>query len=139
MKSSNWWRLQEIELSNEDQLAEFSIETNNTVNNHNNEYTSDIIHMYVALNNTYRIKAYDSLDSVKEIQSMNEFKLKLLFSVVIVSKFKKLQFCFSNLILSILNLQFLKKPVIIELMNNITHIFSRKVNLIEAIVLILCE
>ena len=84
-------------MSNEDQLAELSIETNKIVNNHNNEYTSDIIHMYVALNKTYRIKAYDSLDSVKEIQSMNEFKLKLLFSVVIVSEFKKLEFFFKSL------------------------------------------
>jgi len=81
----NLIRLQEIELSNEYQLAEFSNETSKTaINSNHNEYTSDLIQMYVTLNKIYRLKAYDSLDSVKEIQSMNEFKLKLLFSVVIV-------------------------------------------------------
>ena len=68
---------------------DYSLETssNNNNNSDKNEYTSDLIQMYVNLNAIHRVKAYDSLDSVKEIQSMNEFKLKLLFSVVIVSVF----------------------------------------------------
>lgn len=63
---------------------DFSVDSQ-TVNFANNEYTSDLIQMYANLNKNFRIKAYDSLNSVKEIQGMNEFKLKLLFSVVIVS------------------------------------------------------
>ena len=67
---------------------DYSLETSSNINSsEKNEYTSDLIQMYVNLNAIHRVKAYDSLDSVKEIQSMNEFKLKLLFSVVIVSDF----------------------------------------------------
>lgn len=63
---------------------DFSVDSQ-TANIAHNEYTSDLIQMYANLNKIYRAKAYDSLNSVKEIQGMNEFKMKLLFSVVIVS------------------------------------------------------
>jgi hypothetical protein len=48
-------------------------------------YTAELIILFNNLNKHYRLKANDSLDSVKEIKSMQEFKIKLLFSVVIVS------------------------------------------------------
>jgi len=57
--------------------------TFNLVNNY--QYTSDLIQLYNNLNNKYRYDAYESLGFIKEIQNMNEFKLKLLFSVVVVS------------------------------------------------------
>lgn len=53
----------------------------------NYQFTTDIIQLYNNLNDKYRQEAYESLDLVKEIQNMNEFKLKLLFSVVVVSIF----------------------------------------------------
>ena len=53
------------------------------VNNY--QYTSDLIQLYNNLNNKYRYDAYESLGFIKEIQNMTEFKLKLLFSVVVVS------------------------------------------------------
>ncbi len=55
----------------------------NLVNNY--QYTSDLIQLYNNLNNKYRYDAYESLGFIKEIQNMTEFKLKLLFSVVVVS------------------------------------------------------
>lgn len=48
-------------------------------------YTNELILLFNNLNKHYRLKAYESLDTVKEIANMQEFKLKLLFSVVIVS------------------------------------------------------
>ena len=51
----------------------------------NDKYTSELINLFNNLNKHYRLKAYESLDAVKEIKTMQEFKLKLLFSVVIVS------------------------------------------------------
>ena len=53
------------------------------VNNY--QYTSDLIQLYNNLNNKYRYDAFESLGYIKEIQNMTEFKLKLLFSVVVVS------------------------------------------------------
>ena len=60
---------------------------NNNANNNftNYQYTSDIIYLYKNLNNKYRCDAFDALNHIKEIKDMTEFKLKLLFSVVIVS------------------------------------------------------
>ena len=58
----------------------------NLVNNY--QYTSDLIQLYNNLNNKYRYDAYESLGFIKEIQNMTEFKLKLLFSVVVVSLHK---------------------------------------------------
>ena len=75
-------RLHEMETSS-DIILDYSIDSTNS---NLNEYTSDLIHMYISLDKKYRQKAYESLDSIKEIQNMNEFKLKLLFSVVIVRK-----------------------------------------------------
>ena len=57
----------------------------NLVNNY--QYTSDIIFLWHNLNNKYRYDAYESLGFIKEIKNMTiEFKIKLLFSVVVVSK-----------------------------------------------------
>lgn len=53
---------------------------------HSQNYTSELVILFNNLNRQYRLKAYDSLDSVKEIKTMREFKFKLLFSVIIVSK-----------------------------------------------------
>ena len=58
-------------------------ESKHLVNNY--QYTSDLIQLYNNLNNKYRYDAYESLGFIKEIQNMTEFKLKLLFSVVVVS------------------------------------------------------
>ena len=62
--------------------------SNNIQNYTDCQYTSDLIHLYTNLNNKYRYDAYESLSYVKEIHNMTEFKLKLLFSVVVVSKFR---------------------------------------------------
>lgn len=48
------------------------------------KYTAELIQQFNHLNKHYRLKAYNALDSVKEIKTMQEFKLKLLFSVIIV-------------------------------------------------------
>jgi hypothetical protein len=50
-------------------------------------FASDLIALYENLNNIYRIQAYDSLAYIKEIKDMQEFKIKLLFSVVVVCYF----------------------------------------------------
>ena len=52
---------------------------------HSKNYTSEVVLLFNNLNRQYRLKAYDSLDSVKEIKTMREFKFKLLFSVIIVN------------------------------------------------------
>jgi hypothetical protein len=87
-------RLHEMETSS-DIILDYSIDSNNS---NLNEYTSDLIHMYISLDKKYRQKAYESLDSIKEIQSMNEFKLKLLFSVVIVRIIYACKFYFCKII-----------------------------------------
>ena len=78
----------------------------------NKQYTSELIAQFNNLNKTYRAKAYQSLESVKEIQNMHEFKLKLLFSVVIVRiddssllKFidNQILFCFNKVGLPVLS------------------------------------
>lgn len=48
------------------------------------QYTSDLLSLYNNLNQNYRNEAFKSLDFVKSIQAMTEFKIKLLFSVVVV-------------------------------------------------------
>jgi outer membrane phospholipase A len=50
-----------------------------------NEIKMEIISLYSNLNTKYRLDAYESLGQIKEIKNMNEFKLKLLFSVIVVS------------------------------------------------------
>ena len=62
-----------------------SVDTGSLTTASDKAYTTELIVLFNNLNKNYRLKAHDSLDNVKEIKSMQEFKIKLLFSVVIVS------------------------------------------------------
>jgi hypothetical protein len=72
---------------------------NNNINNSNSHYTFDLIQLYTNLNEKYRLEAYDSLDLSNQIptQSIDEFKLKLLFSVIVVG-------CFTRMVIHSLNI-----------------------------------
>lgn len=71
----------------------------------NYQYTLDLIHLYNNLNNKYRMEAFDSLDLAHQApppgtaspqQNVFEFKLKLLFSVVVVIKHFLFYLTFAN-------------------------------------------
>jgi hypothetical protein len=65
---------------------------NSAVNTANAEYenceilvSADLIRLYASFYQKDRTRTYDALDTITEIQNMNEFKTKLLFSVIVVS------------------------------------------------------
>jgi hypothetical protein len=65
---------------------------NGTLNTINIEYENceilvsvDLIRLYANFYQKDRAKTYDALDRIAEIQNMNEFKTKLLFSIIVVS------------------------------------------------------
>lgn len=53
----------------------------------NYQFTYDIIHLYNNLNHKYRVEAFAALDlsASADTQNVFEFKVKLLFSVIVVS------------------------------------------------------
>ena len=51
--------------------------------------SADLIRMYANFYHQNRTKTYEALDQIQDIQNMNEFKTKLLFSVVVVKKYFK--------------------------------------------------
>jgi hypothetical protein len=48
-------------------------------------FAADLLNLYSNLNSKYRNEAYESLRIVNQNQNVKEFKLKLLFSVIVVS------------------------------------------------------
>lgn len=47
--------------------------------------SADLIRMYASFYHVNRAKTFEALDQIQEIQNMNDFKTKLLFSVLVVS------------------------------------------------------
>lgn len=50
----------------------------------NNQHLCDLINLYNNLNTKYRNEAFQALDLIHDMKPMAEFKIKLLFSVVVV-------------------------------------------------------
>lgn len=63
--------------------------THHTTTAVNYQFTYDIIHLYNNLNHKYRVEAFAALDlsASADTQNVFEFKVKLLFSVIVVSFF----------------------------------------------------
>lgn len=69
----------------QNEVEKLKNESRSSKDKNNYMITTELITLYSNLNNKYRIEAYDSLHLIDQYQNVKEFKLKLLFSVIVVS------------------------------------------------------
>ncbi|CAF0891841.1 unnamed protein product [Brachionus calyciflorus] len=89
--------IQTVDKESNDMISELISDRPNSPRNDTNYYqhTLDLINIYNNLNIKYRMEAYESLDCVNDMKAMTEFKIKLLFSVV-VNKIFMNNLCLTN-------------------------------------------